>query len=54
MSIDGFLTFADFAMDGIFADMLVQSKIEKGKREVADAIERVEDVIEDLEKTLDD
>lgn len=54
VSIDGFLTFADFAMDGIFADMLVQSKIEKGKREVADAIERVEDVIENLEESLDD
>lgn len=54
VSIDGFLTFADFAMDGIFADLLVQSKIEKGKREVADAIERVEDVIEELEKSLND
>ena len=54
VSIDGFLTFADFAMDGIFSDMLVQSKIEKSKREVADAIDRVEEVIEGLEKSLDD
>lgn len=41
-------------MDGIFADMLVQSKIENSKREVADAMERVEDVIEELEKSIED
>lgn len=42
VDIDGFLTFADFFFDGFIADLFVQSKINDGKRDVREAIRRVE------------
>lgn len=48
VDIDGFLTFADFFFDGFIADILVQSKIRDGQRQVQEAIRRVEDIIKQL------
>ena len=50
MNIDvgGFLTFADFFFDGLIADFFVQSKINEARRQVAEAISRVEDIIRKL------
>ncbi|MGN1266491.1 MAG: hypothetical protein ACI4UH_01005, partial [Dorea sp.] len=45
MEIGGFLSFADFFLDGIVADYLVQSKISNAKEQVNDAIQIVEDVL---------
>ena len=47
MNIDvgGFLTFADFFFDGFLADVMVQSKINNAKRQVDEAIRRVENVL---------
>ena len=47
MNIDvgGFLTFADFFFDGFLADVMVQSKINNAKRQVDEAISRVENVL---------
>ena len=46
--IGSFLTFADFVFDGIVADVMVQSKISKAKRECDDAIKRVSAIREEL------
>jgi len=50
MNIDvgGFLTFADFFFDGFLADVMVQSKINNAKRQVDEAIRRVENVLKRL------
>ena len=47
MNIDvgGFLTFADYFFDGFLADVMVQSKINNAKRQVDEAIRRVENVL---------
>lgn len=48
VDIDGFLTFADFFFDGVLADLFVQSKISEGKRNVREAIWRVEGILQRL------
>ena len=48
MEIGGFLTFADFFFDGFVADYLVQSKISDTRRQLADAVRRVENILRDL------
>lgn len=48
VDINGFLTFADFFFDGFLADLLVQSRIREGQRQVQEAIRRVEDILAKL------
>lgn len=48
IEIGGFLSFADFFFDGLVADYLVQSKIAKSRRDIEDAIERVESILAEL------
>lgn len=50
VNVGDFLTFADFFWDGFVADIMVQSKISKGKKQVAEAISRVEDIISQLRR----
>lgn len=52
VEVDGFLQFADFFFDGIVSDWLVQSKIDKAKQQVAQAIREVETVKRRLERML--
>ena len=46
----GFLTFADFFFDGVIADYLVQSKIVRARKQVMEAIEQVERILDSLRK----
>ena len=48
IEIGDFLTFADFFFDGIIADYMVQSKIANARKQVGDAIERVEQILYQL------
>ena len=48
VDVGGFLTFADFFFDGFLADIFVQSKISDGKKQVQEAIRRVEDILRTL------
>jgi hypothetical protein len=48
VDISGFLTFADFFFDGFVADLFVQSRISKGRRQVQEAIRRVDDILRQL------
>lgn len=50
IQVSDFLTFADFFFDGIIADWMVQSKINEAKDELNYAIERVEQMVCDLQK----
>lgn len=50
IDIGGFLTFADFFFDGLVADWLVQSKIQNARRQVAEAITRVEQILAALRR----
>lgn len=50
VNIGDFLTFADFFWDGFVADIMVQSKISKGKKQVAEAISRVSDILSQLKR----
>ena len=43
-----FLTFADYFLDGLLADLLVQSKIQDARQQVEDAIEKVEYILRQL------
>lgn len=43
-----FLTFADYFLDSFLMDWLVQSKIQEAKRQVDDAIEKVENILRQL------
>lgn len=45
INVGDFLTFADFFFDGFLADVMVQSKINNAKKEVDEAIRRVEGVL---------
>ena len=40
-----FLTFADFFFDGFIADILMQSKINEARRQVAEAIRRTKELL---------
>lgn len=46
--IGAFLTFADYFIDGIFFDVLVQSKIERARGQVDEAIGRVRQILSRL------
>ncbi len=46
--IGEFLTFADFFFDGLVADLFVQSKISDAKRQVDEAIYRIEGIKREL------
>lgn len=48
LEVGGFLTFADFFLDGILADVLVQSKIGELKRQVENGLWQLNRVMEDL------
>ncbi len=50
VNVGDFLTFADFFFDGAIADFLVQSKISEAKRQVREAIYRVEDALRKLKR----
>lgn len=50
VNIGDFLTFADFFWDGFVADIMVQPKISKGKKQVAEAISRVSDILSQLKR----
>lgn len=52
LDIGSFLTFADFFFDGLVADYLVQSKIGEARREVEHAIERVNEILSQLKRTV--
>ena len=48
VDVGGFLTFADFFFDGLIADVWVQSKINDSRRQVQEAISRVEYILRQL------
>lgn len=48
IDIGGFLTFADFFFDGLIADIFVQSKINDARRQVKEAIAKVEGILRQL------
>ena len=48
VQIDGFLSFADFFFDGLFADFMVQSRINESREQIEEACRRVEDVLRQL------
>lgn len=48
VEVDGFLQFADFFMDGFVADWLVQSKIDKSKKQVKQARREVQHLRNEL------
>lgn len=52
VNISSFATFADFFFDGLFADWFVQSRINESISNVTNAINRVENILQDLHKNL--
>lgn len=52
IDIGGFLSFADFFFDGFLADYLVQTKIADARRQVDEAIYRVDSLLTDLRKLV--
>ena len=52
INVGDFLTFADFFFDGFVADIMMQSKIKDAKRQVEEAIYRVEMILNDLRRTV--
>ena len=48
IEVGDFLKFADYFFDGLVADWLVQSKIRDAQRQVADAVQRVQVIINRL------
>ncbi|HIT90352.1 MAG TPA: hypothetical protein IAC41_08035 [Candidatus Merdenecus merdavium] len=52
IDVGDFLTFADFFFDGFLADVFVQSKISDAKRNVEDAIFRVQNLVSRLRQEL--
>ena len=52
VDISSFATFADFFFDGLFADWFVQSKINESISNLDNANRKVEDIIEDLNRSL--
>ena len=47
-----FAAFADFFFDGLFADWFVQSKINESLSNVRNAINNVENILQDLDSNL--
>lgn len=52
LEVDGFAKFADFFFDGLIADWVMQSKIDKAKMECSWTITKVESVIRKCQKRL--
>lgn len=52
IEVGGFLSFADFFFDGFIADYMVQSKIEDARRQVADAIDMISDILCNLRASV--
>lgn len=50
IDVGGFLTFADFFFDGLVADYLVFARISDARRQINDAIYRVEKLLEELKQ----
>lgn len=48
--ISGFLSFADFFFDGIFADFMMQSRINKGREQIDLAIEQTQRLLKELKR----
>lgn len=48
---NSFLTFADYFFDGFAVDWLVQDRINQAAAQVADAIQRVEYILKELQKS---
>jgi hypothetical protein len=48
LNVGDFLSFADFFFDGVVADWLVQDRINEARRQVDDAIWRVQEIINRL------
>jgi hypothetical protein len=46
--VGDFLSFADFFFDGFVADWLVQDRINEARRQVENAIRRVQEIIRQL------
>lgn len=42
LDVGGFLRFADYAFDDLVSDVLIQSKISRGKQQIRQAIQDVE------------
>lgn len=53
LQIDGFSKFADYFFDGLIADWVVQSKIQKAKTECSRTITQVKSAIRQCERRLD-
>lgn len=54
VNISSFASFADFFLDGIFADWFVQSKINDSLRNARQAIEKIESIVKSLNQNLMD
>lgn len=52
VNIGSFAAFADFFFDGLFADWFVQSKINESLSNVRNAINNVENILQDLDSNL--
>jgi len=52
MEIGSFLSFADFFLDGLVADYMVQSKITDAREQVDDAINRIEKILADVKNRM--
>lgn len=52
VSIDGFMRFADYFFDGLFADWAVLDKIEESQNEVRNTIRQIEKVLEKLSSMM--
>lgn len=52
VSIDGFLRFADFFFDGLFADWAVKDQINQSQRQVEDTCQQLQQVLSRLERML--
>ena len=52
MEVGKLLSFADFFSDGFVADYLVQSKISDAKKQVSDAIFRVQHILNKLRRII--
>lgn len=48
--IGDFLTFADYFFDGFFVDWMVQERINTAKCQVEEAIRRIENIVDQLQR----
>lgn len=52
VNLSSFASFADFFLDGIFADWFVQTKINNSLDNVKEAIRKIEDIVGELKRNL--